>query len=81
MAQSCKTAPSPHIRCQFQVQIVTCSSGLLATEFQPLMLEDLGLINLMEQLTDLRETFYLLNYQFQNEIEEMYQAKCEGASS
>lgn len=58
-------------------------SGLLATDwqFQPLMMEDWGLINLVEQLTDLRETFYLVNYQFQNLVEEMYQARCEGAGS
>ena len=84
MTQSYKTAPSYHIRCQFQVQIVTCASGLLAIEwqFQQLPIKpSLGLVNLVEQLTDLRETFYLLVYQFKNQMEEMHQARCEGMSS
>ena len=54
-AQLYKAAPlTPHFRCQSQVWVVC--------RLEVPMTPSLGLFNLLEQLTELRETFYLLDY-------------------
>lgn len=56
-ARSQKTAHSPSFRCQVQVLVVTGAS-------EPPPITSLGLINLLEGLTDLRKKFYLLSDHF-----------------
>ena len=58
-AQSHKAAL--HFRCQLQVQVVTCTSDCSYKAKVP-MISSLSLINLLERLTEFRETFYLLEY-------------------
>lgn len=51
-----KTAPSPHLRLQPQVQVITCASDqwVVDRRFHDTLLSS---INLLEQLTELGETF------------------------
>lgn len=51
----------PKLRHQLQVQIVICASDQVAIVGVP-MTSSLGLINLIECLTELRETFHFLHY-------------------
>lgn len=46
--------------CQFQAQVVTCTS----VKQEVLMSPSLGSIKLLESLIELREISYLLDYQF-----------------
>ena len=50
-------------RCQSQVQVVTCASDQLAVNWRFPWPTSLGLINLLEWLTELRETFtYVISW-------------------
>ena len=53
-----------HSRCQSQAQADTGISDWLAIDHRLLRLPSLSSINLLEQLIELREIFYLLDYQF-----------------
>ena len=52
------------VRHQSHVQVVTCTSGQLAIDQRFLGPPSLCLINLLEQLMELKEIFYLLDCQF-----------------
>ena len=54
-----------HFRCHLKTQIVTCASDRLAINQRfPRFPPSLGSVNLLEWLTELRETFYLSDYHF-----------------
>lgn len=53
----------PPFRCHSQAQVVTCSSDQVAIKSEVLKTPSSGSINLLEQFTKLRATFYVLGYQ------------------
>ena len=56
--------PTPN-RCQLKVQIFTCTSDSLAIcRLEVPRTPSWGMINLLEQHTELRETFYYVNHRF-----------------
>lgn len=55
--------PHVHLRHQLQVQVFTCASNSYRLEVPTTLLD---LINLLEQVTRLLETFYLLDSLFFN---------------
>lgn len=59
-AQSCKNA-SRHFKCQLQEQIC-CHLWFWPADYSPDVPRTSGLIRLLEQLTKLRNMFYLLDY-------------------
>ena len=63
-AQPHKTAPCPNVRRQSQVQVVACASDQPAVNWKVPGPPPLGSINLLEQLTEIRKTVYLLDYCF-----------------
>lgn len=64
-AQSLQNSPPTPIRCQLQVQIFTCTSDSLAIcRLEVPRTLSWGMINLLEQCTELRETFYYLHHRF-----------------
>ena len=63
-AQSYNTAPSPNFRCQPQVQFITCASDWSAKVTSLVLVVSSSFTNLLLQLNELREAFYLLSYLF-----------------
>ena len=53
-----------HFRCQSQVQVGTWASNQSTIDWRFQRFPSLGLINLLQQLTELREIFYLLDHWF-----------------
>ena len=54
------SAQPPSFRCQSQVHLVTCASDSWKRRYK--LEVPLGLINVLEQLTEFRAAFYLLDY-------------------
>ena len=67
--QSSRLPPAPpnthtYFRCQLQAQVVICTSDKLVKIRRFLRSHSSGLINLLEQLTELRGRVYWLDHQF-----------------
>lgn len=68
---------SPHFVCQMQVQIITCASDCLALNKRFPHAHFLGLINVLEQLTELRKTVTAYFYEFNKGYNKGYRWKVD----